>query len=130
MEKAKDFWTGKKFWNENSQARDGLLAQNKQGKKEAAVEQTLVDFIDTYFDPNELVYLAGNSIHIDRRFIYKYMPRVEAKLHYRMLDVTGWKIVFENRLHKKFSEPKQHRALDDIRRSRRELEYYLKKIKS
>lgn len=129
MAKAKDFWNGNNFWDENPNARDGLLEQNKQGQEQSAVEKSLIKFIDAYFESGQLVLLAGNSIHNDRRFIAKYMPQLEAKLHYRMLDVTAWKLVFENKFHKKFSQPKEHRALNDIRRSIRELEYYLKKVK-
>lgn len=129
MAKARDFWNGKSFWDENPEARDGLLAQNKHGKKIVAVEKALIDFIDTHFNAGELVYLAGNSIHNDRRFIAKYMPQLEKRLHYRMLDVTAWKLVFENKFHKNFTQPKSHRALDDIRRSIHELEYYLKQVK-
>ncbi len=128
MAKAKDFWNGKSFWDENPEARDSLLLQNKQGKSPAKVEAALIDFIDQHFGSQE-VYLAGSSIHNDRRFIDKYFAEFAAKLHYRMLDVTAWKLVFENRYHKKFMQPKSHRALDDIRRSIGELEYYLKKIK-
>ncbi len=129
MAKAKDFWSGKNFWDENPEARDGLLAQNQDGQTLGQVEEKLIEFIDTHFSDGEQVYLAGNSIHNDRRFIDKYLPYFAAKLHYRMLDVTAWKLVFENKYRKKFVGPKGHRALDDVRRSIRELEYYLKKVK-
>lgn len=128
MAKAKDAWSGKNFWDENPEARDQLLRQNGQGRQSADVEHALLEFIEQHFGGDD-VYLAGNSIHNDRRFIDKYLPRLAARLHYRMLDVTAWKLVFENRYRKKFMQPKSHRALDDIRRSIRELEYYLKKVK-
>ncbi len=130
MAKALNVWSGKSFWDENAEARDGLFAQNQHGQPQKDVEQALVTFIADTFEPNQPVYLAGNSIHNDRRFIAKYMPELDAKLHYRMLDVTAWKLVFENKLHAKFALPKSHRALDDIRRSIKELEYYLKRVKS
>jgi oligoribonuclease len=130
MAKAKDVWTGKSFWDENPEARDALFTQNTSGKPEAEVEQALIDFIKAHFNTDDPVYLAGNSIHNDRRFIYKHMPRLDETLHYRMLDVTAWKLIFENKFHKKFASPKSHRALDDIRRSISELEYYLKKVKT
>lgn len=130
MAKAKNVWTGKNFWDENPEARDGLFAQNKSGKQQSEVERAFISFIDAQFNTDEPVYLAGNSIHNDRRFIYTYMPQLDAKLHYRMLDVTAWKLIFENKFHKKFASPKSHRALDDIRRSIAELEYYLKKVKT
>jgi oligoribonuclease len=57
------------------------------------------------------------------------MPRFDARLHYRMLDVSAWKVVFEGKYKKKFSKPDAHRALDDIRGSIIELQYYLAKLK-
>lgn len=129
MARAKDVWSGESFWDKNPVARDALLQQNKQGDKQASVQQKLIGFVEKYFDKEEPIYLAGNSIHNDRRFIAKYMPDFDRKLHYRMLDVTAWKLVFENKFHKKFVHPKGHRALEDIRRSMIELEYYLQKVK-
>jgi len=129
MAKAKDVWSGRNFWDENSEARNGLFAQNQTGQTQHEVEQALIEFVATHFGSKKEVYLAGNSIHNDRRFIAKYMPELDKKLHYRMLDVTAWKLVFENKFHKKFAQPKDHRAVEDIRRSISELEYYLKKVR-
>ena len=92
-------------------------------------KDTLEVFIDKHFDTSKPVLLAGNSIHQDRRFIANEWSRVETKLHYRMLDVSAWKVVFEGKYKKRFSKPENHRALDDIRGSIQELEYYIKKIK-
>ena len=47
-----------------------------------------------------------------------------------MLDVSAWKVVFEGKFHKKFTKPEAHRAIDDIRGSIEELQYYLKKVKA
>jgi oligoribonuclease len=66
---------------------------------------------------------------MDRRFINAQWPRVDAKLHYRMLDVSAWKVVFEAKFKKKFAKPQDHRALGDIRGSIMELQYYLSKVK-
>jgi len=52
------------------------------------------------------------------------------RLHYRMLDVSAWKVVFEGKYGKKFAKPEDHRALEDIRGSIMELKYYLKKVKA
>jgi oligoribonuclease len=121
---------GKVFWDANPEARDGLVSQNlKVGRSGRTIENELLEFIDKHFNTSKPVLLAGNSIHQDRRFIANEWPRIEAKLHYRMLDVSAWKIVFEGKYKKKFSKPENHRALDDIRGSIQELEYYIKKIK-
>ena len=69
--------------------------------------------------------LAGNSIHQDRKFIDREMPKVAERLHYRMLDVSAWKVYFEGAKHKKFVKPEEHRAMSDIQGSIEELKYYL-----
>ena len=125
------FDKNKSFWNgDGAVSRDQLLAQNKATKKtKAAVERELIAFLDEHFDEG-LVLLGGNSIHQDRKFIDQWFPKFAKRLHYRMLDVSAWKVVMEGKLGKKFAKPEQHRALDDIRGSIEELEYYLKKVKA
>ena len=115
------------FWEKNSESRDALIQQNTTGKDIKTVERELLKFVDQYFD--EEVYLAGNSIHQDRRFIEIEMPELNKRLHYRMLDVSAWKIYFENALNKKFIKPENHRALDDINGSIEELKWYLTFLK-
>lgn len=115
------------FWEKNSKSRDALKAQNKDGKPVKEVEKELLDFIKQNCDKE--LYLAGNSIHQDRKFIEREMPEFNKHLHYRMLDVSSWKIYFENALNKKFIKPENHRALDDINGSIEELKWYLTFIK-
>ena len=115
------------FWEKNAKSRDALISQNQTGKPIAEVEKELLAFTDQYF--GKTIYLAGNSIHQDRKFIEREMPDFNQKLHYRMLDVSSWKIYFENALHKKFIKPENHRALDDINGSIEELKWYLTFLK-
>ena len=115
------------FWEKNQESRDALFKQNQSGKPVATVEGELIDFISQNF--GNTVYLAGNSIHQDRKFIEREMPELNQKLHYRMLDVSAWKIYFENALNKKFTKPENHRALDDINGSIEELKWYLTFLK-
>lgn len=115
------------FWDKNATSRDALQAQNKDGKSIKTVERELLDFVDQYCAKD--LYLAGNSIHQDRKFIEREMPELNKKLHYRMLDVSAWKIYFENAKHKKFTKPERHRALDDINGSMEELKWYLTFLK-
>ena len=115
------------FWEKNSKARDALIAQNPTGRPVEEVEKDLLDLINKHSDGE--VYLAGNSIHQDRKFIEREMPKLNAKLHYRMLDVSAWKIYFEHALNKKFTKPENHRALDDIEGSIGELKWYLTFLK-
>ena len=115
------------FWEKNNKSRDSLKAQNQHGKPIKEVEQELLEFIDQHF--GKVIYLAGNSIHQDRKFIEREMPELDRKLHYRMLDVSAWEIYFENALKKKFTKPENHRALDDINGSIEELKWYLTFLK-
>ena len=114
------------FWEKNKESYNGLVAQNKDGEPATQVEQELLDFLAQF--NAETVYLSVNLIHQDRKFIELEWQWLNAKLHYRMLDVSAWKIYFENAMHRKFAKPENHRALDDIRGSIEELKWYLKMI--
>lgn len=114
------------FWEKNSESYKGLVEQNKHGKSRAEIERELLEFVKKNF--GKTVYLAGNSIHQDRKFIEREWPELNEKLHYRMLDVSAWKIYFENALNYYVTKAENHRALDDIRGSIEELKCYLKKV--
>lgn len=116
-----------KFWEKNSESRDALMAQNASGKPIKEVEKELLDFVAKKCTKE--LYLAGNSIHQDRKFIEREMPELNSKLHYRMLDVSAWKIYFEKALNKKFTKPEKHRAMSDIVESMEELKWYLTFLK-
>ena len=111
------------FWEKNAESRDALMAQNAGGKEADKVEKELLKFVKKYFSKE--VILAGNSIHQDRKFIDKEWPELSRMLHYRMLDVSAWKVYFEGALGKKFVKREAHRALDDINGSIEELKWYL-----
>lgn len=115
------------FWEKNAESRDGLIAQNATGKSTREVERQLLDFIDKNFGKE--VILAGNSIHQDRKFIDREWPKVSERLHYRMLDVSAWKLYFENVLRVKFTKREAHRALDDIKGSIEEFRCYIRRVK-
>lgn len=105
-----------------------LLEQAAESPPEKVVERMLAEFIQKNCDTHYPVILAGNSIHMDRQFIRAYWPTVEQLLHYRMLDVTSWKLVFENKFGTKFEKSEAHRALGDIRESIDELKHYLESV--
>jgi oligoribonuclease len=118
------------FWESVPETRDALIAQNlKDGRSARTIENELLEFIDTHFVKDTPVLLAGNSIHMDRKFIENEWRRLDERLHYRMLDVSAWKVVFNGKYGKKFAKSEAHRAIDDIRGSIAELKYYLGKIK-
>jgi oligoribonuclease len=117
------------YWDSQPDSRDGLLKQNKTGKSLKEIESELMVFIDKNFKHGVPVLLGGSSVHMDRRFIIAKWPKIDAKLHYRMLDVSAWKVVFEGKFKEKFTKPNVHRALDDIRGSIAELQFYLAKLR-
>lgn len=118
------------FWDEFPQVRDALMKQNETATNGRTVENELLEFITEHIGDEQKVLLAGNSIHQDRRFIANEWHRLNDRLHYRMLDVSAWKVVFEGKYKRKFAKPEAHRAIDDIRGSIEELQYYLKKVKA
>ena len=91
-------------------------------------EQQILDFIKKYV-PSQSSPLCGNSIWQDRRFLAKYMPKIDDYCHYRVLDVTSIKLLNEYwGTSKDFHKKNTHKALDDIRESIAELKYYREKI--
>jgi oligoribonuclease len=116
-------------WNTTQHGKSGLTERVKESSiSEKAAEAEVIAILKEHFPKDIPVILAGNSIHMDRRFIISRWPKLDAYLHYRMLDVSAWKIVFEGKFGKKFAKPESHRALEDIRGSIEELKYYLAKL--
>lgn len=115
-------------WNQKHHGESGLLAAIPSGKDMGAVDTELAKWIGEQFG-FERAILCGNSINQDRLFIRKYLPKVEACLHYRQLDVTSWKVVFNGLYQQKFKKKEAHRALDDIRESIEEFKFYLSFVK-
>ena len=122
------------FWDAFSETRNALKLQNFCATKNSQeVEADLIKFVEENFaeelSKGERIILGGNSIHQDRRFIRAEWKKLEKILHYRMLDVSAWKIVMSEKFKRVFAKPENHRALDDIRGSIEELKFYLKKVK-
>ena len=116
-------------WNTEHHGESGLTAAVATGLVPEAVEKSLMQFVDRHFH-GERAVIAGNSIGQDRIFINKYFPLLNAKLHYRMLDVTSWKIMMNARFKLKFEKRNSHRAIDDIRESINEMAFYLAHVKT
>lgn len=113
-------------WNKSHHTESGLVQKIPFGKEPHVVEKELINLITQFFpDPKDRPMLAGNSIAQDRLFIDKYFKDFSKKLHYRMLDVSSWKIMFVNKFRKEYKKKNQHRALDDIRESIGELKFYM-----
>lgn len=94
-------------------------------------ENQILKFVKAHAPENKCP-LGGNSVYMDRLFIRKYMPKLDAYLHYRVIDVSTIKELarrwypkeYSKTPHKKF----QHRCLSDIIESVEELKYYREKI--
>lgn len=113
-------------WNTRQHGESGLTARVRaSGWDTAAAETATLEFLARYVPPNTSP-MCGNSVCQDRRFVYKYMPRLAAFFHYRNLDVSTLK-----ELRKRwapqlpaFEKRSSHRALEDIRDSIAELKHY------
>lgn len=117
-------------WCVTQHGTSGLTERVRNSQvSEQEAEAQLIAFAREHCGEDMKLLLCGNSIHMDRRFIEKQWRDFDALLHYRMLDVSAWKVVFEGRFKKKFAKPEEHRALGDIRGSIMELKYYLEKVK-
>ena len=109
-------------------AESGLLAEIPNGKPLAEAEYEVLEYILRFVPEHNTAPLAGNTIGTDRAFLAKYMPRVDAHLHYRNVDVSSIKELSRRWYPRTyFQSPAKnggHRALADILESIRELDYY------
>lgn len=112
------------WWQDFPANRDEFLRRCQDGKPSAEVEKELCELVEQNFG-SEPAVLAGNSIHNDRNFIKLHWPRLDLKLHYRMLDVSAWKVFMQGRYGVVFEKKEVHRAFDDIQASIAELQHYL-----
>jgi oligoribonuclease len=111
-------------WNTQHHGDSGLSAAVPNGVDPEVVEQQLIELVEKHFNKDKPV-LAGNSIHQDKLFIDKHFKKLASRLHYRMLDVSSFKVIFNHKYKKSFSKKGCHRAVDDILESIEELKYYL-----
>ena len=112
------------WWRDYPENRDGFLLKLDDAKAQTQVEQELIALVQKHFG-DEPAVLAGNSIHNDRNFLKYWMPGLDLKLHYRMLDVSALKIIMQGKYGVKFEKQEVHRAFDDIQASIAELQHYL-----
>lgn len=114
-------------WNVNTHTKSGLVARVKASEYDEAraVAETLA-FIQEWV-PERTSPLCGNSIGQDRRFMVKHMAELEAFFHYRNVDVSTIKELvrrWQPELLDQFKKSGSHQALDDIRESIAELQFY------
>jgi oligoribonuclease len=117
-------------WCKTHHGASGLTARVRASTLSMAeAEAMALDFVRQYV-PERSSPLCGNSIHQDRRFLVRYMPGLEAYMHYRNIDVSTIKEL-ARRWYPNLKPPAKqsaHLALDDIRESIAELAYYRRSI--
>lgn len=112
------------WWADFPANRDEFVSKTGSGKSSEQVQTELIALIEEQFGQEPAV-LAGNSIHNDRNFIKRWWPELDLKLHYRMLDVSAWKVLMQTKYGVEFEKKEVHRAFDDIQASIAELQHYL-----
>ena len=114
-------------WNTRTHGESGLTQRVRDSQISAAeAEAQTIAFLEQWV-PKGKSPICGNSIGQDRRFLCRYMPTLEAFFHYRSLDVSTLKILAERwapQIKEGFQKKGRHQALDDIRESIAELQYY------
>ena len=114
-------------WNKGTHGRTGLIDKVRATTlSEAEAEAQLIDFLSRYV-PKGVSPLCGNSIGQDRRFLVRYMPRLEAFFHYRNVDVSTLKELarrWRPELVEAFKKQQSHTALADVHESIDELAHY------
>jgi oligoribonuclease len=114
-------------WNKSTHAKSGLIGRVAASTlTEADVEDQMIAFLSPYIPPN-ISPMCGNSVHQDRRFLSRYMPRLEAFFLYRNLDVSTLKELarrWKPEIISKLTKQGKHEALADIYDSIAELKHY------
>jgi len=114
-------------WNQGTHGRSGLIDKVKSSTTtEQDAEEAILAFIKKYVSKNASP-LCGNTISQDRRFLVKSMPKLEAYLHYRNLDVSTLKELskrWKPDVFNSFKKQQKHTALADVHESIEELAHY------
>ena len=114
-------------WNKGTHGRSGLIDKVKASTTtEQDAEAQILAFIKKYVSKNNSP-LCGNTISQDRRFLVKFMPKLEAYLHYRNLDVSTLKELskrWKPEVFNSFKKQQKHTALADVHESIEELAHY------
>lgn len=118
-------------WNKGTHGRSGLIDKVKASTvTEAEAERQLLDFMGKYV-PRHGTPMCGNTIGQDRRFLVKYMPKLEAYFHYRNLDVSTLKELAKRwrpEVYDSFKKQQKHTALADVYESIDEMAHYREKF--
>jgi oligoribonuclease len=118
-------------WNRNQHGRSGLSARVVASTVDtAAAERETLRFLELWLEPGKSP-MCGNSVCQDRRFLARRMPALERFFHYRNLDVSTLKelaLRWAPQVAAGFRKASSHLAMDDVRESIRELQYYRERL--
>jgi oligoribonuclease len=114
-------------WPTKQHTQSGLIDKVRMAPKEKVVERAVAKFIKDNFDGR--VTIAGNTVYYDRMFIRQWWPDVEKLLHYRIFDVSSFKMLMQAKYQLIYTKKESHTALSDIQESIDELKFYLKYFK-
>jgi oligoribonuclease len=114
-------------WNKGTHGKSGLIDKVKASNlAESEAETVLINFLSQY-SSKKASPMCGNSIGQDRRFLVKYMPKLEAFFHYRNLDVSTLKELSKRwrpAVYNAFKKQQRHTALADVHESIDEMDHY------
>lgn len=127
LHQSDELLNGMDAWNKGTHGRSGLIEKVKASVvSEAEAERSVLDFMSRYV-PKGKVPMCGNSIGQDRRFLVRYMPKLEAYFHYRNVDVSTLKELakrWKPEAYTSFKKAQRHTALADVMESIDELAHY------
>ena len=128
ISQAKEILDSMDEWNQNQHGKSGLIEEVIESNiTEQAAEIETLDFISKYVG-EKISPMCGNTVSHDRRFLSKYMPRLEEYFNYRHIDVSSFKEVAVRWMNEAqvYEKKGSHRALGDIKESVEELKFYKK----
>jgi oligoribonuclease len=132
IQRSNDLFKGMDQWNREHHTKSGLWSKVISSEiTEDVAENLTLDFLKQHVKVGESP-LCGNSIWQDKRFLCKYMKKLDAHLHYRLIDVSTIKILgkmwYSDQVKSVVEKKSNHRAMDDIRESIEELKNYRKLV--
>jgi oligoribonuclease len=127
IHQSNELLAGMDAWNKGTHGKSGLIDKVKASTlTEAQAEEQLIEFIKKYVSKG-VAPMCGNTIGQDRRFLLKYLPKLEGWFHYRNLDVSTLKELskrWKPEVYASFKKQQSHTALADVHESIDELAHY------
>ncbi len=127
IHQSNELLAGMDAWNKGTHGKSGLIDKVKASTlNEAQAEEQLIAFIKQYVSKG-VAPMCGNTIGQDRRFLLKYLPKLEGWFHYRNLDVSTLKELskrWKPEVYASFKKQQSHTALADVHESIDELAHY------